>query len=103
MGNKLLITLLSLTLLIGCSEFRKIQKSTDWRLKYDAAVKYYERGDRGDYIKASMLFEEILPTIRGMPEAETANFYFAYAHFYQNLFHYRCVCPCWRQYQLSSI
>ncbi len=86
MGNKLLITLLSLTLLIGCSDFRKLQKSTDWRVKYDAAIKYYERGDRGDHIKASMLFEEILPIIRGMPEAETANFYFAYTHFHQNLF-----------------
>ena len=86
MGSKLLISLLSLSILIGCSEFRKLQKSTDWRIKYDAAVNYYERGDKGDYIKASMLLEEILPIITGMPEAENANFYFAYCHFHQNLF-----------------
>lgn len=75
-----------MSILIGCSEFRKLQKSTDWRIKYDAAVNYYERGDKGDYIKASMLLEEILPIITGMPEAENANFYFAYCHFHQNLF-----------------
>jgi outer membrane protein assembly factor BamD len=86
MGSKLLISLLSLSILIGCSEFRRLQKSTDWRIKYDAAVNYYERGDKGDYIKASMLLEEILPIITGMPEAENANFYFAYCHFHQNLF-----------------
>jgi outer membrane protein assembly factor BamD len=85
-GNRLLITILSLSLLMGCSEFRKLQKSTDWREKYDAAVKYYERGDRGDYVKASMLLEEILPIIRGMPEAEEANFYYAYCHFHQGLY-----------------
>lgn len=71
---------------MGCSEFRKLQKSTDWREKYDAAVKYYERGDKGDYAKASMLLEEILPIIRGMPEAEEANFYYAYCHFHQSLY-----------------
>ena len=85
-GRSLLIPLLALMMLMGCSEFRKLQKSTDWREKYDAAVKYYERGDKGDYIKASMLLEEILPIIRGMPEAEQANFYFAYCHFHQSLY-----------------
>ena len=86
MGRRLLFSFLSLLILMGCSDFRKIQKSTDWREKYDAAIRYYERGDKGDYIKASMLFEEILPIIRGMPEAENANFYYAYCHFHQHLY-----------------
>lgn len=86
MCRRLIITFLSLSVLTGCSEFRKVQKSTDWRVKYEAAVKYYERGDRGDYVKASTLFEEILPIIRGMPEAEQANFYYAYCHFHQGLY-----------------
>lgn len=84
--GKVAISILCLSIMAGCSEFRKLQKSTDWREKYDAAVKYYERGDRGDYVKASMLFEEILPIIRGMPEAEQANFYYAYCHFHQSLY-----------------
>ena len=67
----------------SCSKFRKIQKSDDWKVKYDAAVNYYERGGRGDYYKAAVLFEEVLPLIRGSKEAEKAQFYYAYAHYYQ--------------------
>ena len=85
-SRQLVLIFFSLVMTMGCGEFRKLQKSTDWRKKYDAAVKYYERGDKGDYVKASMLFEEILPIIRGMPEAEQANFYYAYCHFHQSLF-----------------
>ena len=67
----------------SCSKFRKVQKSDDWRVKYDAAIKYYEEGGRGDYYKASVLFEEVLPLIRGSKEAEKAQFYYAYSHYYQ--------------------
>ena len=64
----------------SCSEFRKIQKNGDWKEKYDAALKYYEEED---YYKASVLLEDILPIIRGTEQAELANFYFAYAYYYQ--------------------
>jgi outer membrane protein assembly factor BamD len=64
----------------SCSKFRKIQKSSDWELKYRAAMEYYEKKD---YYKASTLLEEILPIIRGRPEAEKAQFYFAYSYYYQ--------------------
>lgn len=88
--NKLRIKSLSLfflafTLLTAssCSKFRKIQKSDDWKVKYEAAMDYYEQGGRGDYYKAAVLFEEVLPLIRGSKEAEKAQFYYAYAHYYQ--------------------
>ncbi len=64
--------------ILSCSEFRKVQKSSDWKLKYDAAMKYYE--DK-DYFKAITLFEEILPIIKGTKEAELAQYYYAYSHF----------------------
>lgn len=64
----------------SCSKFRKIQKSNDWEVKYRAALEYY---DTKDYYRAATLFEEILPIIRGRPEAEKVQFYFAYAHYYQ--------------------
>ncbi len=75
-------TLFILTLLIlaSCSKFRKIQKSPDWRLKYDAALEYYQDEK---YNKASLLLEEILPIIRGTEEAELGNYYFAYSYFHQ--------------------
>jgi|SRR5690606_32537180 len=84
--NKLYSLLFLFVILIvapSCSKFRKIQKSDDWKVKYDAAIRYYERGERGDYYKASVLFEEVLPLIRGSKEAEKAQFYYAYSHYYQ--------------------
>jgi outer membrane protein assembly factor BamD len=67
----------------SCSKFRKIQKSDDWKVKYEAAFKYYESKD---YYKAKLLFEEILPIIKGTKEAEKAQFYYAYTHYYQKLY-----------------
>lgn len=86
--HRLWLGALVLVLLVttGCSKFRKIQKNPDWKIRYDAAVKYYERGERGDYLKAAVLFEELLPLIRGTAEAEKAQFYFAYSQFHQRLF-----------------
>ena len=78
--------LVALMLISGC-RFSKLRKSADWRVKYDAALAYYEDQD---YYRASILFEEILPIIRGTEEAELANYYFAYSYFYQ------------KQYILSS-
>lgn len=76
-----LFVFLALALVLGgCSKFRKLQKSDDWRLKYEGAIKYYENKD---YYKASLLFEDILPIIRGTEEAEKANFLFAYTFYYQ--------------------
>lgn len=87
MSKNKLFSLVALALVFvaitSCGNFRKIQKSDDWKVKYDAAIKYYERGERGDYYKASVLFEEVLPLIRGSKEAEKAQFYFAYSHYYQ--------------------
>ena len=76
--NTLILSLL--VLYIGCSEFRKIQKSDDWKLKYDAALEYYEKKD---YYRSIILFDQIMPYIRGSAEAELVQFYYAYAHYYQ--------------------
>ncbi len=74
------IFLLVLVLSASCSDFRQIMKSDDWQKKYDAALKYYEEKD---YYRATMLLEEILPIIRGSKTAEEAQYYYAYAHYYQ--------------------
>jgi outer membrane protein assembly factor BamD len=72
-------------LLIGfsCSKFRKIEKSEDWRLKYEAGLEYYE--DK-DYYRASVLFENILPIVRGLPEGEKVQFYLAYCQYHSRLY-----------------
>ena len=64
----------------ACSKFRKIQKSEDWEVKYKAAMDYYEKED---YYKAGVLFEELLPILRGSKEAEKASYYYAYSQYHQ--------------------
>ncbi len=73
----------AILLLSSCSKFRKIQKSDDWKVKYEAAIKYY---DDEEYYKANLLFEEVLPIIKGTKEAEKAQFLYAYCHYHQKLF-----------------
>ncbi len=67
----------------GCSRFRKIEKSQDWRVKYEAAQNYYSKKE---YYKASVLFEQILPIVRGLPEGEKVQFFLAYCQFYDKLY-----------------
>ncbi|MES2388389.1 MAG: outer membrane protein assembly factor BamD [Bacteroidota bacterium] len=72
--------LLLLLVATGCSEFRRLQKSTDVEEKFAGAVKYYELKD---YYKAAILLEEIIPLLKGTDQAEIAQFYYAYCHYHQ--------------------
>ncbi len=76
--NKAFFVVLALLAIAGCSDFRKLQKSDDWKAKFDGAMRYYEEGD---YYRAIALFEEVLPLTRGKVEGEQAQFYYAYAHY----------------------
>jgi outer membrane protein assembly factor BamD len=67
----------------SCSRFRKLQKSEDWRVKYDAGLTYYEKKD---YYHTAILFEEILPVVRGLPEGEKVEFYLAYCQYYEKTY-----------------
>ncbi|MEQ9423458.1 MAG: outer membrane protein assembly factor BamD [Cyclobacteriaceae bacterium] len=75
-----LIYLLIVSAAISCSKLRRLQKSDDWEKKYQGAMNYYEEKD---YYRASILFEEVLPIIRGTKQAELAQFYNAYSYYYQ--------------------
>lgn len=68
---------------VSCSKFRRIEKNPDWRVKYEAALAYYEKKD---YYKASVLIEQILPIIRGLPEAEKAQFSLANCQYQQRFY-----------------
>jgi len=74
------LMLLAISLMQSCSEFRKLQKSTDWEKKYKAAVKYFEEED---YYKASVLLDQVLPIIKGTVDGEKASFLRAYAYYHQ--------------------
>lgn len=75
--------ILILIAVTSCSKFRKIEKSEDWRVKYEAALNYYSKKD---YYRASVLFEQILPIVRGLPEGEKVQFYLAYCQYYDRLY-----------------
>ncbi|WP_162419043.1 outer membrane protein assembly factor BamD [Cyclobacterium roseum] len=72
------ILLLSTVVLSGCGEFYKLEKSTNWDELYEAANRYY---DEGEYNKSIILYDRVLPVIKGSGKAELAEFNYAYAHF----------------------
>jgi outer membrane protein assembly factor BamD len=77
--NQIYILVLFLLLAFSsCGKFYKLEKSTNWEELYEAANDYY---DEGEYNKAIILYDKILPVIRGSEKAEMADFNYAYSHF----------------------
>jgi outer membrane protein assembly factor BamD len=74
-----LLLIVSLLLLVSCSEYQRILKSDDAGLKYQHAESYYTNGK---YKKALKLMEQIVPVYRGKPQAEKLMFMYANT-FYQ--------------------
>ena len=74
--------LLVSTLFLGscASGYQRLLKSTDVNKKYEAAVSYY---DKGDFFRAGTLLEDLIPLLKGRPEAEKAQFYFANTNYKQ--------------------
>ncbi|MBV19731.1 MAG: outer membrane protein assembly factor BamD [Cytophagia bacterium] len=61
-------------LIISCSEYRKVLKTEGYEKKLKAATEYYENEE---YFKASTLFNDIRPLVKGSEESEIVDFYFA--------------------------
>lgn len=70
--------------LSSCSEYQKVLNGTDIPSKYKAAETFYEAGD---YRKAIRLFEQVIPSYRGKPQAERLIYFFANSY-YQNRDYY---------------
>jgi outer membrane protein assembly factor BamD len=78
------LLLISILFFSACSsKFLKLQKKGTTEEKYKAANDYYKKGD---YYKAGILFEEIIPLLKGDSLAENAQFYNAYAQYQQKQF-----------------
>lgn len=73
----ILILLISLAL-GSCGPFNKLEKSTNWEELYAGANSYYQSGD---YNKAIILYDKVLPVIRGSEKAELADYNYANCHF----------------------
>lgn len=62
----------------GCSEYQKLLNAEGVSEKYKAAEAYYKAGE---YRKANRLFEMVIPSYRGKPQAERLIFFFADSYF----------------------
>lgn len=63
----------------SCSEFSKVQKSTDYDYKLRMADKYYVNKK---YNYAQQLYEELFPLLKGQPQFEDVFYKFAYCSYY---------------------
>jgi outer membrane protein assembly factor BamD len=75
--NIVLAVLIAL-ILSSCGEYEKLLKSSDFQLKKEKAIEYYEAGK---YVKATELFAQIMPRYRASDEAEQLNWLNARAHY----------------------
>ncbi len=83
MKNRLfLIVILGLVIFFGSScksEFEKLRATGDAQTLHTKAFEYY---DKGDYVKAQLLFELIINNLRGKTQAEKVYFYYANTHYH---------------------
>lgn len=64
----------------GCSNFAKVQKSTDYNYKLRMADQYFAKKK---YNFAQQLYEELFPLLKGNDKFENVYYNFAYCAYYQ--------------------
>ena len=69
------------TFLVGCSDYSKIVKGTDYNLKYETAVDCY---NNGDCFKSLPLFEELMSYFKMTDKGEDVYYYYAKTQFCLN-------------------
>jgi outer membrane protein assembly factor BamD len=80
-GYKLTLFAVILALLVSsCSEYQKILSGSDYDLKYEKAMEYY---DDEDYIRSQSLFEELISVYKGTEQAEEVYYRYAYTYYHQ--------------------
>ena len=75
-----LIAVILIVLFSSCSEYQKILNSSDYDMKYEKAMAYY---DDEDYIRSSTLLEELMSVYKGTATAEEIYYRYAYTYYYQ--------------------
>jgi outer membrane protein assembly factor BamD len=78
MKLKILFIVLTGTLLVSCSEYQKLLKSTDYELKWNKANEYYEQKK---YQKVIDLLEELQAIHKGTDRAEQTLFMLANSYY----------------------
>ncbi len=75
-----LLFLFSAIFTFSCSPYEKLLKSDDYTLKYTKAFEYY---DKGDYLRAGNILDQIAPVYRGTKKADSVYFFQAMSYFKQ--------------------
>jgi outer membrane protein assembly factor BamD len=65
-------------LLSSCDGYNKLLKSSDYDLKYKRAKEYY---DKGQYVRSSQLYEELIPVVKGTERAEEVYYYYTWSEY----------------------
>jgi outer membrane protein assembly factor BamD len=78
MKKNLLFFLLATLVLVSCSEYSKVLKSTDIEYKYSKAVEYH---NNEEYFKALPILDELITLTRGTQRAEDVYYYYAKSHY----------------------
>jgi hypothetical protein len=68
-----------LFVLSSCNSYNKLLKSTDYDLKFTKAKEYY---DKGNYIRAAQLYEELIPVVKGTDRSEEVQYYYNWSEYY---------------------
>ena len=77
--KRLFILLLPLSLLTGCTQYAKVQKSMNFDYKYELAKAYYMEGE---YSQSSSLLEDVLAFTKGTMYAEESLYMLAMCYFH---------------------
>jgi outer membrane protein assembly factor BamD len=78
-----IITLCSVMLSFSCSGLEKVLKSDDANLKFNKAFYFY---NKGLYVKAGAIFDQLAPMIRGSRKADSVYFFQAMTQYKLNDF-----------------
>jgi outer membrane protein assembly factor BamD len=65
-------------LLCSCDGYNKLLKSSDYDLKFNRAREYF---DKGQYVKSSQLYEELIPVVKGTDRAEEVYYYYTWSEY----------------------
>ncbi|MEF8811272.1 MAG: outer membrane protein assembly factor BamD [Bacteroidales bacterium] len=64
----------------GSCQYDKLLKSSNYKLKYNRALEYY---NEGDYVKAQGLFEQLNSVLKATDRADTVSYYLADSYYQQ--------------------
>ena len=70
----ILLAFVLISVATSCNAYQKMLNNPDVAAKYKAAEAYY---NTGEYRRANRLYEQILPSYRGKPQAQRVVFFFA--------------------------